>query len=254
MKALITGASSGIGRDMARVLAGEGWELILIARRLDRLEALAAELPGASVRVIAADLSKQEECLRLYHETAGEGIDLLINNAGFGHFGRFDETGLERDLELISTNITAVHILTKLFLRDFVKRDSGRILNVASSAGFMAGPMLSGYYASKNYVVRLTEAIYEELRRKKSRVTVSLLCPGPVNTEFNRVAGVRFALRGLSSEYVARCAVRGTLRGKLVIQPGIMMKLARFGGRFLPEKAMLRISYHIQKSKERPGS
>ena len=147
-----------------------------------------------------------------------------------------------------------MHILTKLFLRDFVKRDSGRILNVASSAGFMAGPMLSGYYASKNYVVRLTEAIYEELRRKKSRVTVSLLCPGPVNTEFNRVAGVRFALRGLSSEYVARCAVRGTLRGKLVIQPGIMMKLARFGGRFLPEKAMLRISYHIQKSKERPGS
>lgn len=249
MKALITGASSGLGRDMARILAEKGWDLILTARRLDRLEALAAELSGVHVRVISADLAQSEECLRLYRETAGEGIDLLINNAGFGNFGRFDQTGLERDLDLISTNITAVHMLTKLFLCDFLKRDSGRILNVASSAGFMAGPMLSGYYASKNYVVRLTEAIYEELRRQKSRVRVSLLCPGPVNTEFNRVAGVRFALRGQSSEYVARCAVEGVLRGKLIIQPGILVKLARFGCRLLPEKAMLRISYHIQKSK-----
>lgn len=250
VKALITGASSGLGRDMARVLAEKGWDLVLTARRLDRLEMLAAELSGVRVRVIGADLSKPEECLRLYRETAGEEIDLLINNAGFGNFGRFDETDLERDLDVISTNITAVHILTKLFVRDFVKRDGGRILNVASSAGFMAGPMLSGYYASKNYVVRLTEAIHEELRRQKSRVTVSLLCPGPVHTEFNQVAGVRFALRGLSSGYVARYAVERALRGKLIIQPGVLMRLARFGSRFLPEKAMLRISYHIQKSKD----
>lgn len=248
MVALITGASSGIGRDIARELCGRGYDLIIAARRLDRLEELAGEL-DCSVRCIKVDLSQKQECLRLYDEVKDENIDLLINNAGFGDFGEFVDTDLERDIEMINTNITAVHILTKLFLRDFVKKNSGRILNVASSAGFMAGPKLSTYYATKNYVVRLTEAICEELRRNKSRVTVSAFCPGPVATEFDQVAKVKFSLGGqLSSQYAAKFAVKHFLRGKLLIVPN-GMKAAKLATRFVSEKLMLKISYHIQNRK-----
>lgn len=249
MKALITGASSGIGRDMAVILSKMGYDLIIVARRLERLERLKAELAG-NVRCISADLSDRAECMRVYEETKNEQIDFLINNAGFGNFGRFTDTSLEKDLELIDTNICAVHILTKLFLKDFVKRDSGRILNVASSAGFMPGPMLSGYYASKNYVVRLSEAVYEELRRMGSKVKISLLCPGPVRTEFDKVAGVKFSISGLDSEFVAKYAIEKALAGRLIIIPGITLKLAKFGSRFISEKALLKISYHIQSGKK----
>lgn len=248
MKALITGASSGIGRDMARYLAGKGYDLILVARRGERLAQLAEEL-SVQVRCITADLSNEAECRRVFDETRDEGVDLLINNAGFGDFGAFAQTDLDRDLEMIATNIAAVHILTKLFLRDFVKRDSGRILNVASSAGFMAGPMLSTYYATKNYVVRLSEAIYEELRRRKSKVTISVFCPGPVRTEFDEVAGVRFSLTGLTSEYAARYAVDGAMKGKLLIVPA-KMRLVKFASRFVSEKFMLKMAYRIQKRKQ----
>lgn len=249
MKALITGASSGIGREMAFVLNDLGYDLILTARRKDRLLALQRQLSG-NVRVIEADLSKKEDCFRLYEQTKDDGVDFLINNAGFGNFGAFAYTDLDKDLELIHTNIVAVHILTKLFLKDFTAKNRGRILNVASSAGFMAGPMLSGYYASKNYVFRLSEAIYEELRRADSRVKISVLCPGPVKTEFNEVAGVRFSLNGMDSRFVARYAIEQALRGKLLIIPGVVMKLAKFGCRLIPEKSMLRISYHVQKRKK----
>ena len=176
MKALITGASSGIGKEMAIELANRGWDLILVARRMDRLEILKDELGKVDVKCMYCDVSKEEECLRLYEETKSENVDMLINNAGFGAFGYFDEVELERDLSLVDTNVRGVHILTKLFLQDFVKRDSGYILNTGSIAGFMIGPLLSSYYASKHYVVTLTEAIAEELRRKKSKVGISVLC------------------------------------------------------------------------------
>lgn len=248
MKALITGASSGIGRDIARELSARGCDLILTARRTDRLEELQKELP-TQVRVIGADLSREAECFRLHEETAPEKIDILINDAGFGVFGPFTETELKRELSMMDVDIRALHILMKLFLRDFTARNSGRILNVASSAAFQPGPLLSSYYAAKAYVLRLTEAVAEELRRDGSSVYVGALCPGPVRTEFDTVADVRFSVKGLSSEFVARYAVEKMFRGKTVIVPGPLMKLTRFAGRFLPEQALVRAAYHMQRRK-----
>ncbi len=253
MKALITGASSGMGRDMSEILAEKGYDLIITARRSDRLSALKndieAKYPSVYVETVCADLSDKNACIKLYESVKDKNIDFLINNAGFGLFGEFTETSLEDELRMIDTNITAVHILTKLFLKDFVKRDSGIILNVASSAGFMAGPLMSTYYATKNYVRRLTQAIYQELKNNKSNVKISVLCPGPVNTEFNDVANVKFSIDGLESRFVARYAIEKTLKGKLTIIPGKSLKLGIFSLRFLPEKLMLKMSSNIQSKK-----
>ncbi len=248
MKALITGASSGIGRDMARVLSARGCSLILTARRADRLEELQREL-GGDVKIVPADLSKAEECFGLYEQTRRETVDIVVNCAGFGVFGPFDETRLDRELAMIDVDIRAVHILTKLFYLDFKKRGTGYILNVASSAAFQPGPLLSSYYAAKAYVLRLTEALAEELRRDGSGVYVGALCPGPVETEFDSVADVSFSVRGLSSEYVAKYAVQKMFARKTVIVPGGIMKAVRFFERFLPEKAIVRMAYHMQKRK-----
>lgn len=249
MKALITGASSGIGRDMARILAERGVELVLVARRRERLEKLQNEL-RVPVTVEVCDLSDRTACVRLYETYRNAGVDILVNNAGYGLFGPFDETTLEDELRLVDTNVAAAHILTKLFLIDFKRRGSGYLLNVASSAGFLPGPLLSSYYASKAYLLRYTEALYEELRRAKSSVSVSVFCPGPVDTEFNEKAGVRFSLRGLTSERAARAAIRGMFAKKPVIVPGFGMQAALFGARFLTEKALVRVCYRMQKRKE----
>ena len=208
MKALITGASSGLGADMARILYKKGISLILVARRTDRLESLKAEL-GEDVKIITFDISGEKNAAALYEQVKNEDIDILINNAGFGLFGKFDTCDTDREMEMIDLNIKTLHVLTKLFLRDFKKKNSGIILNVASSAGLMpAGPLLSTYYATKSYVTSLTLAIAEELRREKSKVKISALCPGPFNTEFNRVAGVSFAIKGLDSAYVANYGIK----------------------------------------------
>lgn len=250
MKALITGASSGIGRDMARELAKRGCDLILVARRRNRLEEIKNEITGVSVETIECDVSTEENCTKLYNSVKDKGVDMLVNNAGFGLAGEFLSTDLNKELNMIKTNVVAVHMLTKLFLKDFAEKDRGIILNVASSAAYMAGPYLSTYYATKNYVRRLTEAVYRELKEKNSNVSVSVLCPGPVNTEFNDVANVKFALKGLSSEYVARYAIEKAFKGKLYIIPGLQMKLGVFLLRFIPNKLMLKISAHIQKKKQ----
>lgn len=249
MKALITGASSGIGRDMAIILSNMGYDLILVARRQDKLDELKVELPTAAEN-ICLDLSSEESCYSLYEQTKNQSIDILINNAGFGLFGAFDQTDLNTELRMIDTNIRAVHILTKLFLKDFKRKNSGYILNVASSAAFLPGPLLSGYYATKAYVLRITQAIYEELRREGSRVYIGALCPGPVETEFDKTAMVKFSVKGLSSEYVARYAIKQMFKRKLTIVPGITMKLARFFERFVPDKPLLRFAYRMQKRKE----
>lgn len=250
MKALITGASSGIGKEIARVLAARGYDLIIVARSYDKLMELKSELKNVDVRVITADLSREDDALDLYNHLKNENIDFLVNNAGFGAYGKFLDVPLEKELELIHTNISAVHILTKCFLKDMVKNDRGHILNVGSSAGFLAGPTFSSYYASKNYVVRLTEAIHEELRRQKSNVKVSVLCPGPVNTNFNNVADVKFCLNGLSADFVARYAVEKTIKGKMVIIPGFTMKAAKLAQRFVSENMLTKISYNVQSKKE----
>lgn len=249
MKALITGASSGIGRDMARYLASLGHDLILVARREDRLLSLKSEIQNVDIKVIKCDVSDIDQCKSLYNQLKEENIDILINNAGFGLAGKFTETDLDKEVSMINTNITGLHVLTKLFLKDFVKRDSGYILNVASSAAFMAGPLLSTYYATKNYVLRLTEAIFEELKKDGSNVHVSALCPGPVDTEFNDVADVAFALKGLKSKDVAKLGIDKMFKNKLIIIPGFIMKSGIFFKRFLPEKILLSISYMVQKKK-----
>ena len=250
MKALITGASSGIGREMARILASRGWDLIIAARSTDKLNALKAELSNVNVRVITIDLSREQDAIDLYEHLQEENIDMLINNAGFGAYGAFEDVPLSRELELIHTNVCSLHILTKLFLLDMTARGGGTILNVGSMAGFSAGPKLSSYYASKNYVVRLTEAIHEELRRKKSPVKVSVLCPGPVNTNFNDTAHAKFSAKGLDPRDVVEYALEQTERGKMIIIPGGMMKAAKVFEHFLSEKMLTRISYKVQSAKD----
>ena len=252
MKALITGASSGIGREFAFYLAELGYDLIICARRTEELYKLRDEIKNVSVRVITIDLSREHDSFDLYeHLTAdGEVIDVLINNAGIGVFGKFRDTPLDREMQLIHTNICAVHILTKLYLKDMLARDSGLILNVGSMAGFMAGPTFSSYYASKNYVVRLTEAIHEELRRDGSKVKISVLCPGPVETNFNNVADVRFSVKGLNAREVARYAFDKARKGKMVIIPGFGMKAAKFFSHFTGEKLLTSLSYSVQSRKD----
>ncbi|MBQ3020907.1 MAG: SDR family NAD(P)-dependent oxidoreductase [Bacilli bacterium] len=248
MKALITGASSGIGRDMAYYLSDKGIDLILVGRNLDELKKV-KEKCKSKATVYDLDLSIKENVFKLYDITKDENIDILINNAGFGLFGNFYETDLEKELNMINVNIIAVHILTKLFLKDFIKRDKGYILNVASSAGFMAGPKLSTYYSTKNYVLKSSLAIYEELRHMNSNVKISVLCPGPVETNFNKVAGGSFNTKSATSEYVARYAIDKMFKNKLVIIPTIKIKLAVFLTRLVPTKLLLRINYHIQNVK-----
>lgn len=248
MKALITGASSGMGRDMAKILSQNGYDLILVARDEKRLEEVKKQLK-TETKIVVMDISKEENCKKIYEEN--KDIDILINNAGFGDCGHFEETSLDKDIQMIHTNIIAYHILTKLYLKEMIKKDSGKILNVASIAGFMPGPLMTTYYSTKNYVVRFSESIREELRRKKSKVQISILCPGPVDTNFNKVADVEFALKGLSSEYVAKYAINKFFKGKFYIVPGWKIRLARIGVKLAPASFVAKISYNMQKRKIR---
>ena len=229
MKALITGASSGIGKEIARYLAELGYDLILVSRSTDKLNKLKEELSNVNVRVITLDFSRESDSLDLYEHIKNENeqIDFLVNNAGFGAYGKFLDVPLERELELIHTNVSTVHILTKLFLKDMAERNSGYILNV----------------------VRLTQAIHEEMRRDNKNVKVSVLCPGPVKTNFNNVADVKFCIRGLDPKFVARYAVDMTMKGKMIITPGFEMKAVSFFRHFAPEKLLTRISYNVQMKK-----
>ena len=249
MKALITGATSGIGLDMAKYLATKKCELILVARDKEKLEIIQEKLP-TKVTIIVADLSNEQKVKELYVLTRKENIDILINNAGLGDFGTLSETDLNKDLELINTNIKAVHILTKGFVKDMEKRTTDTyILNVASSAAFQPGPLMSTYYATKSYVYQLTEALYYEEKKKNTKVHVSVLCPGPVATNFNNVAGVHFSVKPLNSSYVAKYAIDKMFKNKMLIIPGFKMKLSKFFARFVSDKFLLRVIYRIQKRK-----
>ena len=246
MKALITGASSGIGRDIAKNLSKKGYDLIIVARNTEKLEQLKKELK-TNIEVVSMDISNIENCKKLYEEH--KDIDILINNAGFGDCGYFTKTDLEKEIKMIETNIIAYHVLTKLYLKEMKEKNSGKILNVASIAGFMPGPLMATYYATKSYIVRISEAIREELRREKSKVQISILCPGPVDTNFNKVADVQFALKGLSSEYVGKYAVDKLLKGKFYIVPGWKIKLTKFASKFIPNNILAMFCFNMQKRK-----
>ena len=246
MRALITGASSGIGRDIAINLSKKGYDLILVARDLEKLNEVKAKL-HTNVEVVSMDVSKAENCKELHEKY--QDIDILVNNAGFGDCGYFTKTSLDKELKMIDTNIVAYHVLTKLYLQDMKQKNSGKILNVASIAGFMPGPLMATYYSTKAYVVRLSEAIREELKKENSKVQISILCPGPVNTNFNKVADVKFALKGLSSEYVAKYTIDKLFKGKFYIVPGWKIKLARFGSKIAPNNLVAKICYNMQRRK-----
>ena len=246
MKVLITGASSGIGKDIARIYSQKGYSLILVARNEQKLKEAQKEF-GNETKIISMDLSIESNCKKLFNEN--KDIDILINNAGFGTCGEFTQTNLDKEIKMINTNITAYHILTKLYLTEMVKNNKGKILNVASIAGFMPGPLMATYYSTKSYVVKLSESIREELKRKKSTVQISILCPGPVETNFNKVADVEFNVKGLSSEYVAKYAISKFEKGKFYIIPGFQIKLVKIGSKISPTNLVSKISYKMQKRK-----
>ncbi len=252
--ALVTGASSGIGRDISRSLAKRNYNLIIVARDNDKLQALKKDLKEEykiDVEIILKDLSNKDNCIDLYNEVSKKygAIDILVNNAGFGTCGYFVDTDLEKEISMINTNITAVHILTKLFLKDMVKENKGHILNVASIAGFMAGPMMATYYSTKSYIVRLTESIRMELFMRNSKVKISALCPGPVNTNFNKIADVKFNLPGQSSQFVAEYAVKKLLKNRTLIFPSFGIWIYRILCKILPDQITSFINYFMQKRK-----
>lgn len=246
MVAVVTGASSGIGREIARALSSKGYEIVLVGRNEEELRKTAALLEGPS-QIRKMDLTKIEERESLIEEFAS--ADILVNNAGFGIFGEFLENDEESAEKLVETNVIALQHLTCAFLRNMVAKDEGRILNVASIAGFLPGPLMASYYASKAYVVRLSEAIREELRARKSKATISILCPGPVDTSFSERAGVRFALKGMTPGKVASYAVPRFLKGRFYLFPDWRTRAIRPFLHLLPSSLLAKIAMKVQRKK-----
>ena len=255
--ALITGASAGIGLELAKQFAAHGHDLILVARNRDALEAAAGTLErrhGINATVIASDLAQPESPQRVFESVMAEGlrVDILVNNAGFGFAGPFVETDIDRELDMIQVNIAAVTHLTKLFLQPMVLRRSGRILNVASTAGFQPGPLMSVYYASKAYVLSLSQALDEELRN--TGVTVTCLCPGATATEFADRAGLTntrlFTITGVANaEDVARFGYAATMRGDRLALPGIKNKAQIQFLRLLPRSLVTTLARKVQENR-----
>lgn len=250
--AVITGASSGIGEAFVRGLADEGYPLVLVARRKNRLLELAEELEkqGTECKVIPLDLSRPESCYRLESQIAGLSVGIFINNAGFGDCGPFLETDEVKELSMVDVNVKAMHLLMKLMLRKMEKQGGGYLLNVASSAGLIpAGPYMATYYATKAYVTSLTRAVAQELKEQGSRVYLGALCPGPVDTEFNSVANAEMALPGITPEYCVAYAIQQMKRRQTVIVPTPWMKAVVTLGRFLPQSLYIRLTGEQQKKK-----
>ena len=247
MRALITGASSGIGRDIAKELAKRGYDIVIVARNESKLDELKQEITGVNVEVIPMDISIRENCIKL-HDQVGF-VDILVNNAGFGLFGKFITTDLDRELEMVDLNVKSLHILTKLFIQDMVEKNTGYILNVSSIAGHLPGPFMSTYYATKHYVSNLSESINEEMKKEGLKVKIGTLNPGPVRTNFNNVANVKFNLNSLSSEYVAKYTVDKILKGKTDITPGFSIKCTRFFAKIVPNSILAHFVYNTQKKR-----
>jgi short-subunit dehydrogenase len=239
---LITGASAGIGYELSKIFAQNGYNLVLVSRNKQRLEAIAKEIENQhdiQAKVILKDLSKTSAPQELYDEivSAGMDIDVLVNNAGFGINGKFTEFNADKHMELIQVNITSLTLLCNLFGRDMVKRRSGSILNVASTAAFQAGALMSTYYASKAYVLLLSEALNKELAQ--DGVNVSVLCPGPTRTEFADRAE-------MSSAKIAN--VPWIMKAAEVAEigfSGLMNKLIAFNVRFTPRTVLVSITRYL---------
>jgi uncharacterized protein len=259
--ALVTGASGGIGLDLAREFAKDGYNLVLVARSKDKLEALATDFTkqyNISVAVIAKDLSKASAPDELYAELKTQSIqvDALVNNAGFATYGKFVEIPLEQELQEMQLNMVTLTHLSKLFGKDMVARKRGKILNVASTAAFQPGPLMAVYYATKAYVLSFSEAIANEL--EGTGVTVTVLCPGPTESGFQERAAMQDSkllqkggiMRIMTSPEVARQGYEATKRGQVLVIPGFTNWLGTFLPRLTPRKLTTRIARSMQ---ERTG-
>lgn len=246
---LITGATSGIGEEFARRFAKRGYRLILAGRNREKLLEL-KELYGNDTMLICSDLAEEQNCYDLLEQVKSEKIDVFINNAGFGDCGRFTENDIEKEVKMIKVNDIAMHILFKGMLLKMEQRERGIILNVASSAGLLpAGPFMATYYASKAYAVSLTRAVAYELKAQNSKVYVCALCPGPVDTNFNEVAKVQFALPGISVRKCVSEAFHGMSQRKTIIVPTVKMRVAMAGQKLLPTKLLVSLTANQQKKK-----
>lgn len=247
--ALITGASSGIGREFARQLHSLGYGIIICARRVERLEELKNELKD-NIILYPLDVTDKDKVLEAVEEFKKYDITLVINNAGFGDFGRFTETDINKELRMIDTNITGLYLLTKLYIKEFVNKNKGYLLNVASIAGILpGGGYMAQYYASKSYVKSLTLGIDRELREAKANVHISALCPGPVNTEFNDVANVDFSLKGISAEACVKYCLKKMKKHKTIIVPGASIRMAAKFSKLCSDKFLVKVTSNQQKKK-----
>jgi uncharacterized protein len=250
--ALITGATTGIGFEFTKLLAADGYNLVLIARDEQKLRQIAASSQTkfkVSVKIYPKDLSvnsRIEDVVRQIREDVGT-INILVNNAGFGISGPFVETDLSRELEMIQLNVVSVVILTKLFAREMAQRRHGKILNVASTAAFQPGPFMTIYYATKAFVLSFSEGLAEEL--KDSGVTVTALCPGPTATEFSKRAELEKSrlFKGglipvLDPATVAKIGYEGLMKGQRIVIPGLMNKIGAFAPRFIPRRLVTQIT------------
>jgi short-subunit dehydrogenase len=246
--ALVTGASAGLGAEFARQLSKRGYRLVLAARRKDRIEELARELGKA--RAVAIDLSKKDSAAQLLAdiEANGETVDLLVNNAGFGLIGRFAELDAKRERQMIDLNVGTLTDLCRAVAPQMITRKSGSILNVASTAAFQPGPKMAVYFATKAFVLSLTEALHEEL--KPHGVKVSCLCPGPTRTEFGEVAGFggngMFDRVAMDAPEVVKAGLDGLENNKAVVIPGIINKAGALSGRFAPRSVVRKIAGAIK--------
>ena len=246
--ALVTGASAGLGVEFARQLSKRGHRLVLAARRKERLEELARELSNA--RAVAIDLSKANAAAKLLVdvESAGEHVDVLINNAGFGLIGRFAELDAKRQRQMIDLNAGALTELCRAAAPGMIERGSGGILNVASTAAFQPGPKMAVYFATKAFVLSFTEALHEEL--KPHGIHVTCLCPGPTRTEFGEVAGFGgnglFDRVAMDSPRVVEAGLNGLDRNKAVVIPGLVNKVIANSGRFAPRWVVRKIAGAIK--------
>lgn len=252
-KALVTGASAGIGREFARLLASDGYDLVVSARRADRLAELSKELRdrhGTNVLDAPADLADPKAPERLCNELreAGHEIDLLVNNAGFGGVGRFESLDQVRQREMIEVNVTALTRLAGLLLPEMKARARGGIINVASTAAFQAGPFMAVYYASKAYVLSFSEALFEECRG--TGVMVTCLCPGVTETEFFDMAGFGemplYRVGMMDAAQVARSGYNGWRAGRAIVLPGLRNHLLIWGARLLPRMVLRRTIRGLQ--------
>jgi short-subunit dehydrogenase len=252
-RALITGASAGIGYELSKLLAQDGYSLVLLARDANRLESVATELKNAhhiEVQTIVKDLSLHQAAEQVHEQLKDLEIDVLINNAGFGSYGAFATTDKDKETSMMQTNMVALTTLTKLFLPDMLERGYGRILNVASLAAFQPGPFMAVYYATKAFVLHFSEALAEELAG--TGVTVTALCPGAVATNFQKEASMeRSSLVAdktiLDAASVAKTGYTAMLSGRRIVIPGLQGKLFVFAERFATRKFITRMVSRIQK-------